>query len=402
MNNVKDRFWDPTTKSLLSQRQSQHIELMTLDSKRYIPQIREWLGDCRQNHKPWCSAQVPYLPTRVVTIDPLLERPRLYLSSPGERAPYVASSYCWGDFKGYTVTESLLDSWRGGLPVETMPQTIVDAITMTHSRGFQYLWVDALCIIQDSFADKAHEIGRMRDVYKNASLTIAAASSFSVLDGFLGVIQSPALGVRRSDGSISTIHLLRKEFGHTTEPLNRRAWALQESLLSRRLLTFASTQVHWCFQRPETVRLHPKSTDSPPHMPSVIFGVTSTQLHNFDLPQSVLWPRLVLEYSKRKLTYDTDRLLAIGRMASELAMIWNDTYLAGLWKNSIIPLLAWGASYFTFQDRVRPTDYQAPSWSWASVKSYGVYFAQVSKESLRFLTYKIELVDENSPYGQVK
>ena len=44
--------------------------------------------------------------------------------------------------------------------------SVQDAITVTRKLGIRYLWVDALCIIQDSNSDKANEIREMGNVYK--------------------------------------------------------------------------------------------------------------------------------------------------------------------------------------------------------------------------------------------
>ena len=42
--------------------------------------------------------------------------------------------------------------------------------------GFRYIWVDALCIIQDDPTDQSYQIGEMATIYSSASLTILAAS----------------------------------------------------------------------------------------------------------------------------------------------------------------------------------------------------------------------------------
>jgi hypothetical protein len=56
---------------------------------------------------------------------------------------------------------------------------------VTRDLGIRYLWVDSLCIAQDDEADKSEEIKNMGRIYKNAAVTIAAASTTSVHDGFL-------------------------------------------------------------------------------------------------------------------------------------------------------------------------------------------------------------------------
>jgi hypothetical protein len=68
---------------------------------------------------------------------------------------------------------------------EALPQRIQDAVKITRKLGIQYLWLDALCIIQGDTLDKTLEINGMGAIYKNATVTIAAASCDSVYDGFL-------------------------------------------------------------------------------------------------------------------------------------------------------------------------------------------------------------------------
>jgi hypothetical protein len=69
--------------------------------------------------------------------------------------------------------------------IEKLPQSIQNAITVIRRLGIRFLWVDALCILQDDSGDKASEISAMWEIYKDAIVTIAAASSASANDGFL-------------------------------------------------------------------------------------------------------------------------------------------------------------------------------------------------------------------------
>lgn len=83
------------------------------------------------------------------------------------------------------LTASTLETYVLGAPVTSHPQTVIDAKLVCRKLGFQYLWIDALCIIQDSQQDKAHEILRMGLIYSNAIITISTTSAIGVNDGFL-------------------------------------------------------------------------------------------------------------------------------------------------------------------------------------------------------------------------
>lgn len=66
-----------------------------------------------------------------------------------------------------------------------MPQTYQDAIQVTDALGLRYLWIDALCIIQECQDDWAKESQNMGNIYKNSHVTIAPIATKSCWDGFL-------------------------------------------------------------------------------------------------------------------------------------------------------------------------------------------------------------------------
>lgn len=95
---------------------------------------------------------------------------------------YVTLSYCWGstgDRSYITTSSSLVDGLRV-LRHRDMPQTIQDAFRICRELGFRYLWVDAICIIQDSKQDWHSEALNMVSIYRNAHLTISVDLSDSV------------------------------------------------------------------------------------------------------------------------------------------------------------------------------------------------------------------------------
>lgn len=148
--------------------------------------IKDQFLECRLKHNKKCSFNADsYLPTRIIAVGAKDETPFLHISKASERASYVALSYCWGGPQKVTTTIATLQSRISGLNFESLPRTLQDAITVTRLLGFKYLWVDALCIVQDSTTDKIAEINSMGNVYKNATITIAAANASSVNEGFL-------------------------------------------------------------------------------------------------------------------------------------------------------------------------------------------------------------------------
>lgn len=82
-----------------------------------------------------------------------------------EYRPYVALSYVWGAVSNFRLTKSnlapLLVPGTIGEVFSTLPKTICDAITLCIRLGVQYLWVDALCLLQNDEEDLEQGINVM-------------------------------------------------------------------------------------------------------------------------------------------------------------------------------------------------------------------------------------------------
>jgi hypothetical protein len=93
--------------------------------------------------------------------------------------PYATLSYCWGGNIKFRLTTSSLQQFKTGFARSSLPQTIKDAVQVTMQLGLRYLWVDSLCIIQDSPEDWAAEVESMSDVCRNCHVTIAALGALN-------------------------------------------------------------------------------------------------------------------------------------------------------------------------------------------------------------------------------
>jgi hypothetical protein len=146
---------------------------------------RGWINNCQEQHTiiSAClpSPNPPYCPNRLIDIgEPIL---RLVQKSEsvdgGEAAKYAALTYCWGKImpdSGKT-TSSNLAIYEKAIDLQQLPTTFRDAIQISRGIGIAYLWIDALCIIQDSREDWEEEAAAMGLVYTIAVVTIAAATS---------------------------------------------------------------------------------------------------------------------------------------------------------------------------------------------------------------------------------
>jgi hypothetical protein len=296
---------------------------------------------------------------------------------------YVTLSYAWGGPQPYQLTKSRLDS-QATWNLENMPQTIQDAVYVTDEMGFEFLWIDSLCICQDNDEDKAREIGLMPLIYANAVMTIAAASSHGATQGFLGhrYYRSTSFPLHNlDDNSMGLLHVVEVE--DKPEHLDTRGWVVQEYLLSTRLLEFSSHQVTFQCRNP--------SGSAAYHTDGWIQDPTKnmSRPYHADLKQVIptnehdaywLWLRLIVQYSNRNLTQPTDRGLAISAAAHLLASRTPlDGYVAGLWQTKLPLDLLWnveephnGILESTAKENL------GPSWSWITTnRPIGVMGAEM-------------------------
>jgi hypothetical protein len=127
------------------------------------------------------------LPLRVIDIGnaELPQQVRLHIRTPNERGHYATLSHRWGDKVPLKTTRRTLKRHLKFLETQSLPQTFQDAITVTHLLGIRYLWIDALCIIQDDHQDWVDQAAAMGSIYQHSLVTIAIHSAKNSLDGFL-------------------------------------------------------------------------------------------------------------------------------------------------------------------------------------------------------------------------
>ncbi|PMD17228.1 HET-domain-containing protein, partial [Hyaloscypha hepaticicola] len=219
-------------------------------------------------------------------------------------------SHCWGTKKFLTLTTNNLENSRQRISLEDLTRVFQDAIHVTRFMGIDYIWIDSLCIIQDSPEDWAKESLLMEDVYSNSYCNIAATHASSGEDGCFDEV--------------------------TNSLLLQRAWVFQERILAPRVLHFAPFMLNKA--------LHAKSAS------------------DRRLAARITWMYLLNHYTACKLTLESDRLIAISGLAKLLQPMMGCRYLAGPWEDSLVAQLVWS----NHGESLRATTYQAPSWSWAS------------------------------------
>lgn len=124
------------------------------------------------------DAEGDWLPTGLINIGTSEESPSLRIVPTAQiksrNIPYIALSYCWGGDQELKLTSNTFKLLRTGFGSGLLPKTIRDAVSIAKWFEIKYLWVDALCIIQDDATDWAQEAKTMDQVYRGAFWTIAA------------------------------------------------------------------------------------------------------------------------------------------------------------------------------------------------------------------------------------
>lgn len=309
-----------------------------------------------------------------------------------------------------------------------------EAARVTLALGHTYLWIDSLCIIQNSKEDWKRESERMAVIYGNSTCNLAFLHPMNfdiwrsrkrdprsqnpcVLRA--ATPNSPGIFVRLMTGAMPGVEISGREisgyFARQKWPLFDRGWTLQEYVLSPRTLLLGGENLVWhCSQlfcdeiegiiasaspEPSSIssmisrgRDMAKARYFPPVMKKVrsIKSLSETAALNFNVD----WQNIVKEYRNRIFTDENDRTIAFAGIGRALQHFGNLTYLAGLWYE-IFPLcLLW---YVTRKDasRVRmendlpngdisskvwtaeieePVKLPLPTWSWFSVPKYRFFY----------------------------
>jgi len=210
--------------------------------------IRTWLSDCDQKHGDCCKPRNKPLPANFRVIDCDTKK-IIPLPDHDEDMGYTTLSYCWGPA---AIEVDDLDFVTLPSP---LPRLISDAILVTKSLGFRYLWIDRYCIPQgkteENKIEKHTQIQAMDAIYSNSRLTLVAAAGSNPEYGLPGVSNKRTLFGTKIGQAILVYR--SNEGGHKWPPYrdirdsawNSRGWTYQEWYLSPRKLAFTDNQVYF-------------------------------------------------------------------------------------------------------------------------------------------------------------
>jgi hypothetical protein len=141
-------------------------------------------------------------------------------------AQYAALSHRWGISQHLTTTSKNIREMHDGFDIAILPRTFQDAAFLARNLGIHFIWIDALCIMQDNPEDWLHQSYIMGDIYMNAQVTFAIHCASDDSDGFLerAFSKRPAVEVHIHGIDIGVCASADPELDITKSSLSRRGW----------------------------------------------------------------------------------------------------------------------------------------------------------------------------------
>ena len=398
--------------------------------------VRTWLANCEETHQKCRNDWLLDKPTRLIDVNLSGNSRKCYLYTTDEWTDlfteYATLSHCWGGDTSQMVKlqSTSLVQMQQSIDLTSLSRTFQDAVEIARGLKIPYIWIDALCIIQDSLDDWSKESPRMGQYYRGGKVMISAMASSSSQHGILQP-RVPALPpvklevdckdvyVRVALDATITVqqsnHQDEVRDGLSVTPLRKRGWTLQESVFAPRIIHYTSQQLVWQCKTCMTSEDNQYHWDC--HNPKIrqIAQFMNLQAAAQDPngrpgPREKVretgWYNMVCAFSNRQLSYMSDMLPALSGLAHEVHELTGSTYLAGLWMESsdaFIRNLTWRVSSnpldgMKYPLPPRPSLNGSPSWSWASISGC-VEFAKMEES---FHRLQQPHIDPRFPLMQTK
>ncbi|KAL8419318.1 hypothetical protein RB594_002514 [Gaeumannomyces avenae] len=370
-----------------------------------ISLVQSAIVDCERDHER-CRPRTSetFFPTRLIDLGARgpASNPTLVVTAQSPRTSsnrkYATLSYCWGSSSEaasqLTTTRETFTQRSNGIPLNTMPNVVQDAIAVCHAIGIRYLWVDALCILQDDREDWARESELMGKVYAHSYLTVCAANSNSCRQPFLQRVHASSKFLAFRSETYPHLDSKRMLFQgrlHKGEVGGRwgnipgfldskwfdRGWVLQERLLPLRCLVFKDQLFINCNDR--IISGAGGNVDDNVQGEMTITGVidkTKRILEHHRRPvwlAARFWDDIVMNSTSLELTNPNDRLPSLAGLAQQFGAAMEflpSDYLAGLWMPFLPTSLLWlrlSRKYRSIAERLEalrsPRSSGAASWS---------------------------------------
>ncbi len=337
---------------------------------------RSWISQCKSEHKlcgQWGKSRSNWNPTQVLDVSDPNGQLKIRLFQPrddSEPISYTTLNHRWGKRKEITLLTSNVEKFKEDIPMGDLVKTFQDAILITRRLSISYLWIDSLCIIQDSIDQWRSESARMGDVYKYGYCNIAATGANDELEG------------RYFDRDPFVVKPLLLE----------AAWRWHEKFwVPQRYCVLGCSKNEFCHLGRYTLDrvkffwecCSEHASETWPVGPRKFTDSTALKVRHAKLNDDILktelslratkliptalnyWAVIVQLYSGTQLIVERDRLIALSGIAQSVQEAIEAEYLAGLWKHKLVYQLLW--KLCRHEKRARSVGYVAPTWSWASL-----------------------------------
>ena len=364
------------------------LEDAKLWDRRYVntESVKRWLLECKTTHPEMCSQNV-FRPRVLPPGFRLIDVSKEIVVEPQEPIDdYVALSYQWATATADVGRDIMLlrDNLEelqtpGSLTANRLPEVIQDAMQFCRDIGQRYLWVDRLCIFQDSEDEdgsKRHQVEAMDAIYWLATLTLVACAD-GIGTGLPGASSRPRQNIN-TQWSFSQ----HKRPLYFFEPppakeiiqrssWNTRGWTFQECWISRRRIFFgANYALLTCFyyNRGEELLSRNWHLSHPRDWGTAFADVRKNPaLAKYRFTDPVDHYRTAVQnYTSRSLGLANDILLAFLGVNKLINEKLQTTSLFGLPKKHLLGTLIWFRVGVPSPDTKGCVPPDIPSWSWAS------------------------------------
>lgn len=400
--------------------------------------LRAWFENCTSHHSICGKSRLsnksdPFYPSRLISVGADGEN-IVRLIDTAETVPtgaYMTLSHRWPtDASSYTqLKHNNLELLENQIETASLSKVFQNAISCTRSLGIKYIWIDSLCIMQDSKVDWQVESAMMADVYAQSYCNISATADECKEGGLFHTRRGMPRSHERVTSNWTGQPFARYQDGEQADAcvsinmedyiiydedfwsrrvdqqeLYSRGWVFQEQQLASRIIHFSPDQLLWeCHE-------HRASEKYPLKLPqkemtwgeswldttatvlkrSLVDGGLSRSDQVMGMSPWEQWQEVIRFYSGLHLTSGQDKLAAIAGVARTYYRLYSGRYLAGHWAEDLIYSLHWRLSneFHTHRcplakvqrpEAFRQPNYIAPSWSWASVdgavRGYGEEFS---------------------------
>ncbi|KAH7070493.1 heterokaryon incompatibility protein-domain-containing protein [Paraphoma chrysanthemicola] len=356
---------------------------MSTESPLIFGVLRTWLRQCVDQHETCRRSLSKKMPTRLLDLQAFSDSTdiRLIHSAYTRANDYATLSYRWGGTNSFVLNIKNRARFEWRISVRDLPRTVREAIEVCRKLSVRYLWIDALCILQDSNEDLAKEIANMGSIYAGSLFTVAATHSIDSESGCFRArhpLKRQICVLPGSDGIQWVIEPLRTQcrqhaHGTKTTLLSKRGWVFQEQILSPRTIHFTSNDIVWecreklfC-QMCVDGRLDGYSdANITMHEGKRVVIDWDEGLEKIEQMSRLrtAWSEIVYRYTRTELTDTDDKLSALAGIAELISDKLGYVASWGLWLDFFVDELQW---YWPYPDTHFAEIYGCtPSWSWVS------------------------------------